>query len=482
MSGNLSVTPISYNSPVRFFAHDGQTVHGPARVDELTKLPNFDGDTLVCPVGSENSADWKPALAYPPFRAVLLAPSPRQAPPPRPAAPPPPPPPTKPCPRCAHRNPESARFCNDCAARMDGREEPPAPAPVPVFVPAAEPSFTPEPPAPSPAPVETFASNPPYDLGLEPPAAAPAALEPPPPPPARSWRTPLIAAGVSALLASSAVGWWLLRSPAKKAAPGAELNLTPPAPSAPAPALESPQSAPISAPASAMVAPPVEPAAVPAPAPASSLPAATAPTAAKPAPSAATPKPAAAPRKPRRKRPTAFKPIRAAKEKAPAPEPPAEKPADTPSEPKAEPAKPAADAGGDDGFLLPGVPRRLPPKKAAAPKAAAPAAEPAAPDRAEDASTGQVREQFEFCSQLLSQGAYADHFDTCLCAGARQAAPYGGDRKKYAAAMKKLADAYALETNAAAGAIVLDGATAKVTAGKTVQGWALEDGLWCRAR
>ncbi|MFI5363192.1 MAG: hypothetical protein ACHQ49_14595, partial [Elusimicrobiota bacterium] len=113
---------------MRFFAHDGQSVHGPAAPEELIKLPGFDGDTLVCPVGSESSADWKPALAYPPFREALLAPGPKLTPltPPQPAAPRPAP--ARPCPRCSRANPVDATFCNGCAARMDGRPvEPPGP-------------------------------------------------------------------------------------------------------------------------------------------------------------------------------------------------------------------------------------------------------------------------------------------------------------------------------------------------------------------
>src|SRR3569832_1254345 len=108
--------------PLRYFAHDGKAVHGPAPLDELLELPGFDGDTLVCPVGSENSADWKPALAYPSFRDRLLAPAPK-APLPAPVLPPPAPTPAPapalPCPRCDRANPVDARYCNACAARMD---------------------------------------------------------------------------------------------------------------------------------------------------------------------------------------------------------------------------------------------------------------------------------------------------------------------------------------------------------------------------
>jgi len=480
---------------VRFFAHDGKTVHGPSPVEELTRLPGFDGDTLVCPVGSENSADWKPALAYPPFRAALLAP------PPRPAPAPPPPAPTKPCPACAQRNPERARFCNACGARMDGgpRTPPPAPAPVPVepapvpldvAAPAAAPEPAPEAPAAVPAP-----------------AADPAAL-----------RKTLIAAFVGATVASGGLGWWLLRPAPVHVPSGAELNLTPPAPSSPAPQKQPepppPAAAPAPSPAPVVAAPPAVPAAPPPP---PAAPKTAKRPRAKPAPAkSAAPeavKPRRVPRAPRArkaklaqeapKEPNLLPPA----EKAEAPAPAAEsaaKPApaaksETAAKPEPPPAPKAAPAAPEEnGFLLPGVPRRVtasskkaPKKNAPAPDApktetptdAAPSAAPApaSADGAEDPAAGQVREQFEFCSQLLSQGAYGDHFDTCLCAATRQAAPYKGSRDAYAAAMKKRAAAHALAASADAGGITLEGATATVKTGAAVQRWALEDGLWCRA-
>jgi nicotinate-nucleotide--dimethylbenzimidazole phosphoribosyltransferase len=192
---------------VRFFAHDGKSTHGPAGIEELLKLPGFDGDTLVCPVGSDDSADWKPALAYAPFKKALLeaplpapAPNPAPVPPqslsldlpkanqipvpapfplPLPALPatpslpamaaplpvPPAPAPvvkTVPCPRCAHANLEEARFCNSCGARMDGRLEdisappPSVPAPAPILPQPSAPKPEPE-PAPAEPPKDPFA-------------------------------------------------------------------------------------------------------------------------------------------------------------------------------------------------------------------------------------------------------------------------------------------------------------------------------------
>jgi len=417
-----------YNSTVRFFAHDGKVLHGPATVPELTALPGFDGDTLVCPVGAADSNDWKPALAYPPFRQALLAPTPKPAPAPAPApvpivAPAPRPAPTAPCPKCGHANPEDARYCNACAARMDGSTpEPFAPPPdlMPAFV---APVF-------EPAPV--FAPAPVVEA-----AAIPAAARSD----SSAWRKTLIAAFVGAAAASSALGWWLLR-PSRH-----------PLPAVARPALSAPEP-------SRPVAPP---AATPSPAPT------MLPPAVKPAAPPAAPKPRRAP-KPKRAKPHGELLIEShAPASAPAAEP--------------EPAPPPPAAEAERGFILPGIPRPVS-KSAVATPAAAPA-------EAEDPSAQQVREQVDFCAQLLAQGAYADHFDTCLCADARSAAPYRGRRGFYAAELKKSSSTGRLETKAEILSVIIDGNAAAVKtlwktsatdAGRSAaERWRLEDGLWCRA-
>jgi hypothetical protein len=103
----------------------------------------------------------------------------------------------------------------------------------------------------------------------------------------------------------------------------------------------------------------------------------------------------------------------------------------------------------------------------------------------------QVHEQFDFCSQLLAQGAYGDHYDTCLCKDARDAAPYRGRRGFYSSAKKKEADRGQLETAAKIRSSRIDDGVAKITArwksgaankGRDwTQTWKLEDGLWCQA-
>lgn len=510
---------------MRFFAHDGSTVHGPAGVAELVKLPGFDGDTLVCPVGSERSSDWKPALAYPAFRHVLLAA------PPKPAAP------TKACPRCGYKNPERARYCNECGARMDGREPPaepapesapmstlkPTPAPLDAleFSPAApEPGSkgpsgaipTSEPPKPEPAPSapESGLSAP---AAHEPPPARPSetielptpTVEAPPAAPAdaASLRKTLLAAFIGAAAASGALGFWLLRPRAPKAPESKEITLTPPpAESAPAPAAPAP-AAPAAPIAETTPAPATRPsAAAPAAPPSSPAPFAGEKPAKRPAhrPKRAK-KPAPAPKPSGPIEPAASGDdslIESRVDAIPSPAPAAEKPA---AKAAATPTG-AAPESSESGFMLPGVPKRV----TAKPLAKSPAAKPAPPSAAsappappsdggaapsEDGAARQVREQFEFCAQLLAQGAYDDHFDTCLCAEARQAAPYRGRRGTYAATLQKAAKAGLLETRATATSVVLDGAIAKVTAKWTrgsssserevVQSWRLEDGLWCRA-
>jgi zinc-ribbon domain len=518
---------------VRFFAHDGKEFHGPATVEELLRLPGFDGDTLVCPVGSANSADWKPAFSYPPLREALLAQSQPALAPPPPAPPaPPPPPPTTPCPRCGHANPEDARFCNACAARMDGTvETPPASEPYgegtplahaveersPTFGIPLEPFPEPLPLAPGTAPVESVPADPAPLADVAPPmetaqapepvlpvvAPAPAATE------SAAWRRPMLAAFFGAVIAGGGLGWWLLRP-----APQPPLVLQPPAP------------APTASPAASS------------PAPAATIVPSRAPvllgdSAEKTSPA---PLPPAAPRAQRARRDRSVAKAKTRKRRAvpaarrktaprrrvrpePKPAPGAEsdeslvtsalgdgeptppgapRSSRTLGAPGAEPARGSGGTpGNNDDILLPGVPRpvakRAPAgrsKRSPAPaQAAATAAAAAAPTpkSAENGATRQVREQFDFCSQLYGQADYGDYFDTCLCAAARKAAPYRGSRDAFASAMKKGAP----PAPAALGLISLSGSTATVTAlGKAAGGrpargerqtWRLEDGLWCRA-
>ena len=344
---------------------------------------------------------------------------------------------------------------------MDGHVEPvaaqaPAHEPVAALIPLQSVSF-------EPAPVEPEARVPIDDLT---PAAAPEPSRSAPPP----WRKTLIASFAGAALVSGGLGWWLLRTDKRAAPPNApDLEMPVPATTAPA-TMEASAGAPVA---------PIRPAPAVKPARPVDLNDLTKP----PAPARVK----RAPRKPR-----ARKPKVAAAPTATAGGETLIESHNTSSEPSLPGAAPAAEPPApaqqeDRGFLLPGVPRRVPPSatKPTADSEAAPATA-----AIEDPTAKQVREQFVFCAQLLSQGAYADHFDTCLCADARSAAPYHGRRGYYATTLKKAAAAGTLATSAAVKGIVLDGPIARVTAdwksGTTerprtkTESWQLEDGLWCR--
>lgn len=613
---------------MRFFAHDGKTTHGPAGIDELLRLPGFDGDTLICPVGSNDTADWKPAIAYPPFKKAMLesvaaappAPPPPAPPPLAPASPlftpidsprsmlapldapsspfaplPPPPTPivkTVPCPSCKHANLLDARFCNGCAARMDGTveapkvvEPPKAPVPIdspqanqnPFDMPSAPPPFplpidTPSAPPPFPLPIDTPKAPAPFELSTTPspfpkavePAPSPRPLQPgkmgqlssfeepveaaasapslaPEPEPAAAvvpmWKRPLVlAAFAGAAVVASAAGYMMLKKPALPVETVAEL-----APSAPAPVPEP-------APTPVVYTPP--------PVTASPLmPAPRQPAARIPQQAAVKPKRVRKTRPSRAPKAAAVPPLespgagdtliestapdqtakpkpKSASKKGAAPveqDPLLEAMLSESTEPGAGAAAEAAPAAAakkavptigqraaakPSAFSLPGLSRPVSASDRALsqPAPAAPPSEPAdsslappgkaaPPPGIEDlpakSAEGdslalmQVHEQFDFCAQLLTQAAFGDHYDTCLCKEAREAAPYRGRRGFYVAAKKKESGSGHLETTAKILTSKLDGTTASVTArwkasgsdkGRTSsQTWKLEDGLWCQA-
>lgn len=634
---------------VRFYAHDGSSTHGPAGIEELLKLPGFDGDTLVCPVGSDDSTDWKPAMAYAPFKKALLAamgsypsslapldmpraiqptmsslspmtplsaraPIPPAPPMAAPAAAPAPviqPPAvivkTAACPRCAHPNLEEARFCNSCAARMDGRPEAISPPPSAPLSPAPAPVPTPAPMPPAPPDFPKENQTPAFDpfahldpmlsfpteaepvslpesprrplqpgkmgqLGaFEEPApaasyssASPALAPEPVPVPAAAavpvWKRPsVLAAFAGAVVVSASLAYVMLN---KKAPAAAVAELTPAAP------MPMPEPAPVdTSKTTQLYSTP----------PATSSPAMPAPRAskvkAKPAKldrtiSSVPPIAAVKPKRVRKPRPTrAAKPTVAAaanpgggdtfiESRAPEPKPKGKQAAkadDGDNDPLLEAlltdatqpaagasAEPAAQAAGSapakaapvvgqrpaakpGQFSLPGLQRpvsasdRAPAPQARAPRPpneelpatqiaglAPPLAEPgksSPPPGIEDqpakSAEGdqlalvQVHEQFDFCAQLLAQGAYGDHYDTCLCKETREAAPLRGRRGFYVTAKKKEASGGHLETTAKILSSKIDSGVAKVTArwksGSADKGrdasqtWKLEDGLWCQA-
>ena len=444
-------------------------VRRPATVAELVLLPAFDGNTLVCPVGSENSADWKPALAYRLFREALLAAKAKA------------PAPTERCAACGHANPADSHFCNSCGKKIGA-----SPAAAPPMAQRSEPEprrLEPEPPVPAAQPDPEPTPEPaPIEPELPPivPIAAPS--------PAATGSSKVLWLLILSVLAvaGGAYAYWTLvmhgdlrqvLKSATQATPAAVSTSTPSVP------LDT-----VTVAVPLTVAPPT-----PAPEP------------------AVTPKtaPAAPPPQPEKSLP--LSPSRKGKRRAKKPMPipaPAKLGAaalidsvtkETPSEETSNPA-PAADGG----FMLPGVPRRAPAKSGLTPKIDAVIPEPpksadsttppsttvSEGPKVEDGTTRQVHEQFDFCVQLLAQGAYEDHFETCLCADARQAAPYRGRKSVYATALKKRSSAGKLETHAVVGSINVNETNASVVADwkssafakprKVTENWRLEDGLWCQ--
>lgn len=532
---------------MRYFAHDGSTTHGPASVEDLTARPWFDGDVLVCPVGATDSADWKPALSYPAFKQALLAPASKPA-----AAPLPPPPPAPapapalaPCPRCAAGNPAKARFCNECGQRLDGTSPlRPEDAPKPIDAPE---------PSPSPSPAALLATpDPSPEPSLRPMAVPPARVEPARPmarPPERvgpmakglSPTPPLETAQEPALPPTEAAHSFESLSSAMPHPMEPESSLPPdtaPLPPAEAPAAPAKRktavlaalgAAALGAAAWLLLA---RPSPEPAPAPAGAdltMPAPAAPAAATAEPSpaalASAPPPAAAPARPRPRAPRAQgspapladRPARPRRRRRAAPSPPPADAADAvliesrvAAEGPAVPGQPAEPAGAkplsdpDEALedFLPGIPRRKPLKAGAAAKPApapaaasptAPAPSEATPANAEGdvIALQQAVEEFEFCSQLLAQGAFADHFDTCLCKETRAKPPYRNRRGFYASALKKEAAEGRLETQAQVLSTRMENGVARIVArwktrpddpGREVdEAWIMDDGLWCKA-
>jgi hypothetical protein len=126
-----------------------------------------------------------------------------------------------------------------------------------------------------------------------------------------------------------------------------------------------------------------------------------------------------------------------------------------------------------------------------APSEPAPA-RPAGPvSEADKLALAQAVEEFEFCAQLLAQGAFADHFDTCLCKETRKMAPYRDRRGFYASALEKEAKAGRLEVRADIVSTRMENGTAHIVAKWKAKGndpgrevdetWIMDDGLWCKA-
>lgn len=495
---------------VRFYWFDGKAPQGPFEVESLLQQPGFGSESIVCPVGSEKPEDWKAAVNYELLRDALFKP--------KPIILAPPPPVTMPCPACRHRNPDEAAFCNRCGHPM--KEAPPAPAPAPAPEPAPAPAPAPPTPEPTPAPAPALEAAPPEPAPASPPpmfravpkapemsagpkrgarsggmgrigraqeqqgaAEPPAPAQPAPVPAAKppepffsdepptaaqkSHKTILIAAVVFSVTLSALAAFMLSRQPAPKPEPAQPAAATPPAaPPAPEPA-------------------PPRPAAPPEPA----------------APAAQPPVPEAPPqpKRKRRKKPSA---PALPPELPPAPEQPktesepAENPdqAATPAsaqpaaadEPPPAPAEPAAPE-----LALPGLTKKVRKKPAAASAPEDAAKNESAPEpplsEGDKLMLNSAKEQFNFCHQLMSQGAFGDFYDACLCAAAKKDPQYKGRRRVFVDKTAK--DNFEAGAKFEISDARVDGPNVLITAqwsradgdNLRTEKWTAEEGLWCRS-
>ena len=517
---------------MRFYWFDGKAPQGPFEIEALLAQPGFHAESVVCPVGAERPEDWKPAVNFEPLRDALFKP--------RPALVSPPPPVLSPCPSCRHKNTDDAVFCNHCGHPLQEAPATTAQAPSPAVQaqqPAPQPTATsPTPPAPEPAqphfgllpgpvtnplpdplapptapargpmlPIEGPSLPKPPEVSAGPkrgsapgkmgrigqlqdqqkkpeptPQAAPVKklqlpASPPPPQPAKTVppasakksRPVLLAVVAFCLTGTVLAGIFFLRqsAPAKIMR---QVHLAPP----PAAKLATQEGSPMPAAKQPQAAPAVVPAPTPAPPPVVQ--------AQEPAPQPATLKPV---RKRRRKKNPAAVSL---------PQSPEQAAAATPEPAAAQPA--SADQGSDKELLLPGIPKKVHPASA---KPAAVPAQPESSDGAAAPAAGQTdqlladsaKEQFNFCHQLMGQGAFGDFFDTCLCAAVRNATPYKGQRRVF---VEKSSQDPASELGSSfeiADARVA-GQTATITAKwnkpsgaeQRSEKWAIEDGLWCRTQ
>ncbi|MDD5656457.1 MAG: zinc ribbon domain-containing protein [Elusimicrobia bacterium] len=440
---------------MRFYWFDGKEALGPFELEELLRKAGFSGESVVCPVGSADAQDWKPAVQYEILRDALFKPKPVLV-----SAPPPPL--LAPCPSCRRDNPADAAFCNQCGQPM--KAAPPKAAQPGIPPPAASPEPSPKPTSIAPPSMTPDISAGPRMKGPKPggmgriaqfqetqkaaqPQPSPV-VDPPNPkaqetPPAlpRSRQAALAAWLLGGIVMAAAGGYWW------------QANRKVPAPPAPPAAVSPPPAAP-----------------APEPRPVAESP--------RPRP------PAAAPEKP--PTPTRAKASGGIPSAKPAPK--------KIRRPRRNAAAPPAAAGSPAPILtrLPGMSIKtsgLAPEAALRPAAAAGTNRPPAPPTADSLMADGAKDQFQFCHQLMRQGAFGEFYDSCLCAEARQAAPYNGRRKAFVADAAGRPDSGFGADFRETGTEV-DGRLVSITAEWDLPGgalrrterWIIEDGLWCRTR
>ena len=490
---------------MRFYWFDGKAPQGPWEIADLLAQPGFNSESVVCPVGAERPEDWKAAVSYEPLRDALFKPKPALISSPPPVQPP--------CPVCHHQNTDDALFCSHCGRNLsevpDFPRLPPlalAPAPKlsslpigPAVPPLSAPSqshadsdapavgaaLPPGPALPKPPEVSAGPKRGPVPgtmgrLGQIPvqPKVPPSVAKPPAAPPVAgpasrpaaapaAKNRPLLLAACAfcgAFVVLAGVFFW--RRPSHDKAPAPPVNLAPPA----AAKLGTQEGSPTAV-------PPAEPAAAPVPAKK---------PAAKPRPAAPAVVKPAVPQPARRRARASRTPAPAAAAQTESLKPPAG-PAEPSDAELGRLLQPSAQADPKE-LLLPGIPKKV--RKVAdgqgpAPLPASPAAG-AAPASQDQLLAERAKEQFNFCHQLLRQGDFGDFYDTCLCAGARNAAPYKGRRRVF---IEKSSQDPASEIGSAAEIVDtrVEGEAASITArwskaegaAERTEKWAIEDGLWC---
>ena len=472
------MVPVQFDPNVRFYWFDGKAPQGPFAIEDLIAKPGFNSESMVCPVGSERSSDWKPAVNYEPLRDALFKPKPALL-------------GSPPCSSCGRQNPDNALFCSGCGRKVREAEPPrppslPEPAKEPVRPVAPQPPLQPLPSAqtgvaplagprespglvpirpleisagpkrvPSPGKMGRIAEvQEQQRISLPPQAPRPVVpLESPKPAPhqdsgASSLRNkPLLLALIAFCAAFAVLALifvWSRPGHRKAAAPA--VNLPPP----PIVKLGLQEGNPT---------PAVETQAAPAPAP---------------APIVKAEEPKTFPRR-RHKRAAAVTPP--ASETAPV---------------AAPPASPPRPVGDDAGVLsLPGLPKKIRrPIPSPEPSGAAVApAEAAAPATTEQLPLQGAKDQFDFCHQLKRQGAFSDFYDTCLCAPTREAAPYKGGRRRFVDKSSQdpaseMGSAFEISEAHADGESVLITAKWSKAEGTTerTEKWGVENGAWCLKR
>ncbi|MFA6003048.1 MAG: hypothetical protein WC881_03175 [Elusimicrobiota bacterium] len=209
----------------------------------------------------------------------------------------------------------------------------------------------------------------------------------------------------------------------------------------------------------------------------------------KPAAIAAPPQPPIPPKRKRRKKeaaPPLPQTLKSAPEPASVESPPAESLDAAMAPASAEPPAPAKEE-----LALPGLTKKVRKKPVPKPAFDDIAQNESAPEKpvseGEKLMVNSAEEQFNFCHQLMRQGAFGDFYDTCLCAAAKKDPQYKGRRRVFVDKTTK--DNFELGSSFEITAARVDGPNVLITAqwsradgaNLRTEKWTAEEGLWCRS-